>query len=88
MTKPIFTDLHCSVCGRKMGKKPGIQVVLGLVCDDPICAYQPETSANEQRDALIVNSALAGVPVSRLAQHYNMSRQRIYQILDAWKTGV
>lgn len=88
MTKPIFTDLHCSVCGRKMGKKPGVQVVLGLICDDPICAYQPEVSANEQRDALIVNAALSNVSVSRIAQSTGMSRQRVYQIVDAWKTGV
>jgi hypothetical protein len=76
------------VCGRKIGKKPGIQVISGLICDDPICNYQPEVSINESRDALIVAGIIEGVPVQQIAFASDMSRQRIYQIFDAWKQGV
>jgi DNA-binding phage protein len=71
-----------------MGKQKGIQVVLGLVCDDPICNYQNEITVNEQRDALIVAGVLAKVSVSRIAAETGMSRQRIYQIMDMWKAGI
>jgi hypothetical protein len=82
------TFIFCSVCGRKMGKKPGVQVVLGAVCEDPICNYQDETSVNESRDALVVAAVLGGIPVSRIAAFSGISRQRVYQILDTWKDGV
>ena len=85
---PDFTYLYCSVCGRKMGKKPGVQVIIGLVCDKPICNYQEPVSANEQRDAYVVAGALGGVPVSQIAFSEGVSRQRIYQIIDSWKQGV
>ena len=71
-----------------MGKQKGIQVVLGLVCDDPICNFQDEISINEQRDAFIVASVLGGVPVSQIARGNGVSRQRVYQIFDSWKEGV
>lgn len=88
MTKPVFTYLHCSRCGREMGKKPGIQVVPGLICNDPICTFQSEATINEARDALIVAGVLAGIPVAQIAFATDMSRQRVYQIIDAWKAGV
>lgn len=86
--EPKYTSVHCSVCGRKIGKRPGIQVALGLICDAPICNFQPELAPNEQRDALIVASTLARIPVSKIAAGFKMSRQRVYQVMDAWKEGV
>jgi hypothetical protein len=71
-----------------MGKKPGVQVVLDAVCVDPICNYQTEVTVNEQRDALIVAGYLARIPVQQIAFASDMSRQRVYQIIDAWKQGV
>lgn len=71
-----------------MGKKQGIQVMLGLVCDDPICNFQPEIKATEPRDALIVAGILAKIPVAQIAFANNIARQRVYQIFDAWKQGV
>lgn len=71
-----------------MGKKPGVQVVLGLVCDDPICHYQDAAGPNESRDAVIVAGVQEGVPVSQVALSTGMTRQRIYQILEAWRQGV
>ena len=88
MTKPVFSPILCSRCGRNMGKKPGIQVVTDAICDDPICFYQPEVTINEQRDAFIVAGWLAKIPVQQIAFATSVSRQRIYQIIDAWKQGV
>lgn len=88
MTKPVFTPILCGVCGKVMGKKAGVQVVTGVVCDDLLCQYQPESTVNEARDALIVAGALDGLKVSQVAFSTGMSRQRVYQIFDAWKAGV
>lgn len=88
MTKPVFSPIYCSVCGRKMGSKPGIQVVLGLICDDPICNYQPPAAANAARDGLIVAAVLEKIPVAQIAFATGITRQRIYQIFDTWKQGV
>lgn len=85
---PKFTTVHCSVCGRAMGKKPGVQIVVGLICDDVICNFQEPPTINEARDALIVAGYLERIPVVQIAQSADMSRQRVYQILDSWKTGV
>lgn len=70
-----------------MGKKPGIQVVVGAVCDDAICNYQSEVGINESRDSLIVAGVLENIPVAQIAFASDMSRQRVYQIFDAWKQG-
>lgn len=82
------TPLYCSSCGRQMGTVPGVQVIAGLICDDPICTYQGASSLNDQRDALIVAGVLGGVPVAQIAFSTDMSRQRVYQIFDSWKKGV
>lgn len=71
-----------------MGKKPGVQVVLGAVCDDLLCNYQDPVDANEARDALIVAGVLDGAAVSQVAEKSGVSRQRVYQIFDKWKQGV
>jgi hypothetical protein len=88
VTGPKFTDINCSVCGRVMGKKPGVQVILGVVCDNPICHYQGPAAPNAARDALLVAGIHEGIPVSQVALGTGMTRQRIYQILDTWKAGV
>ncbi len=88
MTNPKFTEILCSRCGRCMGLSPGIHVVLGALCDDPICQYQEEVTVNERRDAFIVADALAGTPLRLIAVSSGVSRQRVYQVLDAWKKGV
>lgn len=88
MKEPAFTALYCSVCGRKVGKKPGVQVVLGLVCDKAVCNYQDPPTANLQRDGFIVAAALAGVAISQIAFATQVSRQRVYQIIETWKQGV
>lgn len=88
MTKPTFTPIYCSGCGRKMGKKPGVQALAGAICDDPICNFQPEVTLNESRDALIVTAVLERIPVAQIAFATDMSRQRVYQIFDMWKGGV
>lgn len=88
MTKPVFSPIYCSVCGRKMGSKPGVQVVLGAVCDDPICNYQPPATANAQRDGIVVAAWLEKIPVAQIAFAMDITRQRIYQIIEAWKQGV
>lgn len=88
MTGPKFTDISCSVCGKWMGKKPGVQVMLGVVCDNPICHYQGSAAPNAARDALIVAGIQEKIPVSQVALSTGMTRQRIYQILDTWKAGV
>jgi hypothetical protein len=88
MTKPTFTPILCSRCGRNMGKKPGITVVTDAICNDPICNYQTEVTINEARDALIVAGWLGGVPVQQIAFASDVSRQRVYQIIDTWKAGV
>jgi hypothetical protein len=71
-----------------MGKKKGVQVVPGLVCNDPICNYQEPINLNQQRDAFVVCGALEGVAVSQIAFVTEMSRQRVYQIIDTWKAGI
>lgn len=88
MTNPKYHLLNCSVCGANMGKKPGVQVVLGLVCDDPLCNYQPQPKFDEQRNAYIVALALDGAKVQTVALAAKMSRQRVYQIFDQWRSGV
>lgn len=88
MKGPTYSPVLCSVCGRQMGRKPGAAVVLGLICDNPICHYQGEADLNQQRDAFIVAGAQEGVPVVQIAFASEMSRQRVYQILDSWKQGV
>lgn len=88
MTRTAYTSIYCSKCGRIMGKKPGIQVVNGAICDDPICNFQPEVKVTMARDALIVAGALAGISIAQIAFTTDMTRQRVYQILDSWKAGV
>lgn len=88
MSAHKFSDLYCSVCGKSVGKTKGVVVVNGLVCSDPICNVQVPPSPNEQRDAFLVAASLAGVPVSQIAFATNVSRQRVYQIIDGWKKGV
>lgn len=68
-----------------MGKTPGVLVVLGAICDDPICSFRAPARVNEDRDALIIAAALEGVPISQIAFATDMSRQRVYQIIDAWR---
>lgn len=85
---PKYTKVHCSVCGRVMGKRPGVQVVLGLICDDPICNFQEPAQINAARDAQIVAGYLAGISVIQIARSTGMSRQRVYQIIESWKAGV
>ena len=87
MTKPKFTAVHCSVCGRQIGKRPGVQVVLGMICDDPLCFYLSEPPPNVMRDSYIVAAALDGVAASQIAFANDMSRQRVYQVVDTWKQG-
>lgn len=70
-----------------MGTKPGLQVILGLVCDEPICNYQEPINANESRDALIVAGVLEDVAVVSIAREAGMSRQRVYQIVETWRAG-
>lgn len=86
--KAKFTYLHCSLCGRRIGKKPGVQVILGLVCDDPICNYQDAAMSTQQRDAYIICAALESVSVTQIALATGITRQRVYQILDTWKRAV
>jgi hypothetical protein len=88
VTKPIRSPIYCSVCGREMGTKSGVQVVLGLVCDDPICNYQPPASVNAARDGRIVAAVLEKIPVAQIAFATGITRQRIYQIFESWKGGI
>ena len=88
MAKPRFTNVHCSVCGRIVGKRPGTQVVQGIVCDNPICNFQEPASLNQARDAAIVAGILSGIPASQIAHASDMSRQRVYQIFTTWRSGV
>lgn len=83
-----YSKIYCSVCGRMMGKKPGAQVSLGLICDDLLCSVQEPAGANQQRDAFIVSALLEGVPATQVAFATGMSRQRVYQIYDTWRSGV
>lgn len=71
-----------------MGSKPGVQVTLGLICDDPVCSWQPEPGLHIERDSAIVAAALDGVKVLTVASAAEMSRQRVYQIFEAWRRGV
>lgn len=80
--------LICSSCGRTVGSVTTSGVNLGVICDNPICRYQGPADLNAQRDAFVVAAALGGVAASRIATATNVSRQRVYQIVDAWKRGV
>lgn len=82
-----YSDLYCSVCGRKIGRVPGAAAVAGLVCPDPICEAQPAPNLNLQRDAFMVAAVLGGVPVSQIAFANSVSRQRVYQVVETWKKG-
>lgn len=88
MTNDVYTPIHCAVCGRTMGKKPGVQVVLDAICDDPICNYQPAPTAMTQRDGFIVAAAMDGGRISEIARHNQVSRQRVYQIVGDWMGGI
>lgn len=88
MTHPKFSEIVCSRCGRCMGHSPGITVVLGAICDDPICQYQREISINERRDAFVVADVLVGVPLAKVAVFAGVSRQRVYQVVNTWKRGL
>lgn len=83
-----ISEINCSVCGSLLGTTPGTHVFGDVLCTDPICVFQGPVAPNEARDALIVNGVLAGVPVTQVAFAAEMSRQRVYQILDNWKAGV
>jgi hypothetical protein len=82
------SPIWCSCCGRRMGTKPGTNVTLGMICDNPICSWQGPPAPNGQRDAFIVAAALAHVSVSQISFETGVSRQRVYQIIDTWKSGV
>jgi hypothetical protein len=88
VTGPKFTYLHCSACGRVLGKSPGVAVSLGLLCEDPVCEYQGAPPDNIVRDSVIVAAALDGCGVTPLSFAADLSRQRVYQIVDRWKQGV
>lgn len=85
---PKRSPIYCAACGKVMGWKPGAEVTLNAICDDPLCKYQGPSSINQRRDDYITFSVTEGVPVSQLAFVTDTSRQRIYQILDTWKKGI
>lgn len=87
MTNPIYTPLHCSNCHAEMGKVPGIKVIGGLVCDDPLCVYQVVPFPELARDSYIVALAMDRARVSQVAVAAGLSRQRVYQIFNRWKHG-
>lgn len=88
MTNAKYSNVHCSVCGRVLGRKPGVEVTLNLLCDDLLCEYQGAAPVTAARDAIIITSAIDGDKVSEVAFAHNMSRQRVYQIFDTWKQGI
>ncbi len=86
MTKPVYTDQYCSVCGTVVGKVPGINVVPGLLCNNPLCHVQTPVTIDHRRDQLLVFLADRGFAVTSLAKWAGISRQRVYQILNKEKS--
>lgn len=87
MTKPKYSDIVCVGCGRVVGRVPGENAPNGVLCDDPLCNYQPTPGPNQVRDSVIVASVLDKGKVMTVARLAGISRQRTYQILDTWKAG-
>lgn len=71
-----------------MGRVEGERPSFGLICNDPLCAYEPISWLDEPRDAYIVALAQDGVKITTVSKEFGLSRQRVYQIFDKWKGGV
>lgn len=88
MIRPIYTDQYCCVCGIVVGKKPGVEVIPDLLCDNPLCSLQVPTSVTEERDQLVFFAHNAKIPVTSIAKYAGVSRQRVYQIIEQEKSGL
>lgn len=70
-----------------MGVKPGQGAIIGLICLESSCQIEKPPSIDEPRNAVIVAAIVDGVSAHTLAEKFNLSRQRIYQIVDAYRNG-
>lgn len=87
MTNPKFTTLYCCICGTEVGSKPGEGAVVGLRCQDPACQVQCPASPLLARDAVMSALLRDKVPAPIVAASFGTSRQRVYQIADAYSVG-
>jgi hypothetical protein len=88
VTRPVYTAQYCAVCGRQVGKRAGVEVVLGLLCNSPLCHLQAPTSPTLRRDQLLTFAVFSGIPVTSVAKYAGISRQRVYQIIESERAGV
>lgn len=72
--------LHCAICGRPTAKRWS-NGIADLFCLDPSCEYVGMSDSEGARNDYIKALTMDGVPVARIAAMYNLSRQRVYQVL-------
>lgn len=82
----VRNPIYCTACGRKVGQRTGDIPVPGVLCTDPVCEYQGASDHYPQRDSYILAMYMDGVSATVIARGFEISRQRVYQIIDKWKS--
>lgn len=74
--------IHCVSCGVTVGWTKAVKLNGSLLCSEA-CNGQPSITSNEERDDVIVALYRSGkVDVLALAMDYDLTRQRVHQILN------
>lgn len=82
-----LTPFHCRGCGRIMGYSTTDQPETRVYCE-AICAVQGPLSGNEERDSLIVElGTTEHWTAKKLADTFDITRQRVQQVLQRSRSG-
>lgn len=87
MTLPKFITLYCDVCGTKIGQRSGEGAVTGLRCPDPFCSLRDPAKVTVVRDGTVSLLFNLGYSAPKIAAAFDVSRQRVYQIVDDYARG-
>lgn len=74
-----LTDVRCRGCRRQLGVATDVHN--GVYCD-PVCTLLPPASANDARDDLIVLLALGGTDRQAIADEFDLTKQRVSQVIQ------
>lgn len=81
-------SVYCTNCGSKMGYNLEAKPILGLICTEPSCSVQTPPGFYDSRNALITALFRDKVAASEIARMFGISRQRVYQIAEAYSIGL
>lgn len=78
----VIEPVACAGCKKVVGVTTSVSPIPRIYCTDRCLADYP-VSANEPRDDVILQLLHKGVPKGRIAEAFDLSRQRIIQMAHA-----